>query len=346
MEPKELEKAMLAFVRHDADILVATTIIESGLDIPNANTILIDGAHRHGLADLHQLRGRVGRSSRRGYCYLMIPRGQPLPLDARRRLKAVEEMHDLGAGFRLAMRDLEIRGAGNLLGAEQSGHIHAVGYETYRRLLTAAVARLKRRGEVAAAQAPPACDLSLGIAAALPPGFVPDEEARLQLLREMDRVRTPEEVDALLAAVRDRFGPGAARTRPPRAAVLPQAPARRARPRRAAAGRRPPRLHAARRQSLRARADRPRRRPAHPHRAAGALDAARPASGGRGGARLRLRHRRGLPAAAEAGTIALLEPAPAGQAVAMITTLLLSLVAIAPQPQGSEQDGASLSSAR
>jgi transcription-repair coupling factor (superfamily II helicase) len=146
MDAEELEDAMIAFVRGEADVLCSTTIVESGIDIPNANTILIDDAQRFGLADLHQLRGRVGRATRRGWCYLLIPRHQPLPLDARRRLKAVEEMRYLGAGFQLALRDLEIRGAGNLLGAEQSGHIHAVGYETYRRLLAQAVARLKRRG--------------------------------------------------------------------------------------------------------------------------------------------------------------------------------------------------------
>ncbi len=213
MEPRELEKAMLAFVRGEADVLVSTTIVESGLDIPNANTILIDDAQNYGLADLHQLRGRVGRSSTRGFCYLLIPRGQPLSQDSRRRLKAVEELRYLGAGFQIAMRDLEIRGAGNLLGAEQSGHIAAVGFETYRRLLSQAVARLKRRGhgprpEEAPAAAPdPAADVAVGVAAALPPTYVPDEESRLQILREFDQVRQPEEVDAALAALRDRFGP-------------------------------------------------------------------------------------------------------------------------------------------
>jgi transcription-repair coupling factor (superfamily II helicase) len=207
MEPEQLEDAMIAFVRGEADVLCSTTIVESGLDIPNANTILIDDAHRFGLADLHQLRGRVGRATRRGWCYLLIPRGQPLPLDARRRLKAVEEMRYLGAGFQLALRDLEIRGAGNLLGAEQSGHIHAVGYETYRRLLGQAVARLRRRGEVARTGAPPVCDVSLGVSAALPQAYVPDEETRLAVLREFDRMREPEELDAALEALRDRFGP-------------------------------------------------------------------------------------------------------------------------------------------
>jgi transcription-repair coupling factor (superfamily II helicase) len=207
MEPVALEDAMIGFVRGEVDVLCSTTIIESGLDIPNANTIFIDDAQRFGLADLHQLRGRVGRSARRGWCYLLIPRHQPLPLDARRRLKAIEEMRYLGAGFQLALRDLEIRGAGNLLGAEQSGHIHAVGYETYRRLLAQAVARLRRREEVVRSGLEPACDVSLGVAAALSPGYVPEEETRMQVLRELDRVRTPAELDSLLEALRDRFGP-------------------------------------------------------------------------------------------------------------------------------------------
>ena len=206
MEPRVLEKAMLQFVRGEAQILCSTTIVESGLDIPNANTIFLDGAHRYGLADLHQLRGRVGRGAHRGHCFLLIPRGQPLPLDARRRLKAVEELRYLGAGFQVALRDLEIRGAGNLLGAEQSGHIAAVGYETYRKLLRQAVARCKRR-DVAAAEESPAADVSLAVAAALSPAYVPDEETRLQVLREFDRVREAGEVDGVLEALRDRFGP-------------------------------------------------------------------------------------------------------------------------------------------
>ncbi len=217
MEPRELEKAMLAFVRGEADVLCCTTIVESGLDIPNANTIFLDDAQNYGLADMHQLRGRVGRSATRGFCYLLIPRGQPLSQDSRRRLKAVEELRYLGAGFQIAMRDLEIRGAGNLLGAEQSGHIAAVGFETYRRLLGQAVSRLKRRGHGQPAPGAegakpdaavePAADVSIGVAAALPPEYVPDEESRLQILRELDQVREAEQVGAALEALRDRFGP-------------------------------------------------------------------------------------------------------------------------------------------
>ncbi|MCH2112854.1 MAG: DEAD/DEAH box helicase, partial [Planctomycetes bacterium] len=194
MAPNDLEEAMLSFVRGDTDIFCSTTIVESGLDIANANTILIDDAHHYGLADLHQLRGRVGRSTRSGSCTLLIPRGQSLPEDARRRLKAVEELRYLGAGFQIAMRDLEIRGAGNLLGAEQSGHINAVGYETYRKLLAQSVARLKQQSS---AGHPPrnsgesSADISIGVAAALPPTYVSDDTSRLELLRSFDKLRQP-----------------------------------------------------------------------------------------------------------------------------------------------------------
>ncbi|QYU66471.1 phosphate ABC transporter ATP-binding protein PstB [Leptolyngbya sp. 15MV] len=143
MDPHTLEDVMLRFMRRDADILVSTTIIESGIDIPTANTIIINDADRFGLADLHQLRGRVGRSKHRAYCYLMLPNDRPLKETARKRLKAIEQYSMLGAGFKIAMRDLEIRGAGNLLGAEQSGHIAAVGYEMYCRLLDQTVRELK-----------------------------------------------------------------------------------------------------------------------------------------------------------------------------------------------------------
>ena len=206
-----IEQVMLDFVRGETDVLCCTTIIESGLDIPNANTIFIDDAHRYGLADLHQLRGRVGRSERRGWCWLLIPRGQPLPLDARRRLKAVEELRYLGAGFQIALRDLEIRGAGNLLGSEQSGHIAAVGYETYRRLLSKAVQNLKAKRQKKSAEiALPrklAADLGLAIHASIPPSWIPDEASRLAVLREFDSIRSVAEADRALDALRDRFGP-------------------------------------------------------------------------------------------------------------------------------------------
>ena len=143
----ELEDVMLKFIRHEADILVCTTIIESGLDIPNANTILINHADRFGLSELHQLRGRVGRYKHRAYCYLLLPADRPVTPVAAKRLKAIEEYSQLGAGFKIAMRDLEIRGAGNILGPEQSGHIAAVGYEMYCQLLEEAVRQLKNEAE-------------------------------------------------------------------------------------------------------------------------------------------------------------------------------------------------------
>src|SRR5207244_12384024 len=141
----ELEEAMTKFVRRDADVLVATTIIESGLDIPNANTIFIHQADRYGLADLHRLRGRVGRHKNRAYAYLLLDSDRGVTPDAARRLKAIEEFTELGAGFKIALRDLEIRGAGNILGTQQSGHIAAVGYELYCQLLENAVRHMKNQ---------------------------------------------------------------------------------------------------------------------------------------------------------------------------------------------------------
>jgi len=208
MGASELNQTMKSFIDGKADVLCATTIIESGLDIPNANTIFVDQAQRHGLADMHQLRGRVGRSSRRGYCYLLVPKGKPLPLDARRRLKAIEEMRYLGAGFQLALRDLEIRGAGNLLGSEQSGHINAVGYETYRRLLRDAVARLKKNKKYLrkrSLQHP--CVINIGIDASISPEYIADESTRIEMLRQLDEVRDVKGVEAFMQTVRDRFGP-------------------------------------------------------------------------------------------------------------------------------------------
>ena len=201
----DLNNAMDKFLNKKADILCATTIIESGLDIPNANTIFIDQAHRYGLADMHQLRGRVGRSDRQGYCYLLIPKNQPLPNDARRRLKAIEEMKYLGAGFQLAIKDLEIRGAGNLLGAEQSGHIQAVGYETYRKLLKNAVAKLKNNSthDVAKREA---CELSLGISASLPPEYISDEKLRIEVLKKLDKVKELNQCKREMRELQDRFG--------------------------------------------------------------------------------------------------------------------------------------------
>ena len=155
MPPEKLEKSIADFVAHDYDILLATTIVESGIDIPNVNTIIINNAHNFGLSELHQLRGRVGRSARKAFCYLTIPPGYPLTPDARRRLQAIESFSDLGSGIHIAMQDLDIRGAGNLLGAEQSGFIADLGYETYQKILKEAVTELRTEEfpELAAADA-------------------------------------------------------------------------------------------------------------------------------------------------------------------------------------------------
>jgi transcription-repair coupling factor (superfamily II helicase) len=208
MGADELSQTMKTFIEGRADILCATTIIESGLDIPNANTIFVDQAQRHGLADMHQLRGRVGRSNRRGYCYLLVPKGKPLPLDARRRLKAIEEMRYLGAGFQLSIRDLEIRGAGNLLGAEQSGHINAVGYETYRRLLRDAVARMKKdKKHLRKMRHQNPCGINIGIDASISPEYIAYESTRIEMLRQLDGIRDVHGVEDFMQTARDRFGP-------------------------------------------------------------------------------------------------------------------------------------------
>ncbi len=203
MKDGELEDVMHRFVRREADVLVATTIIESGIDIPAVNTIFINRADRFGLADLHQLRGRVGRSDRRAYCYLLLAEGQPPTGKAAKRLKTIEEFSELGAGFRIAMRDLEIRGAGNLLGREQSGHIAAVGYEMYTRLLDQAVRRLRSEPEESA----PPVHLDLDVAAFLPPNYVHADRSRLEVYRRVVQCRTVDDLRQLERDLTDAFGP-------------------------------------------------------------------------------------------------------------------------------------------
>ncbi len=193
MPDGELEKVMLTFVNREADILVSTTIIESGLDIPSANTMFINDAHMFGLADLHQLRGRVGRSKHRGYCYLLLPTDRPVPEIAKRRLRAVEEFSMLGAGFKIAMRDLEIRGAGNLLGSEQSGHIAAVGYDMYCRLLESAARELRGEPTHEASQT----SIELGIAGAIPRSYILADARRLEAYRRIATAQSPEQVSAV-----------------------------------------------------------------------------------------------------------------------------------------------------
>jgi transcription-repair coupling factor (superfamily II helicase) len=203
MREHELENVMIRFIRHEADVLVCTTIIESGLDIPNCNTILIDRAERFGLSELHQLRGRVGRYKHRAYCYLLLPPGKPLTDPAARRLKAIEEYSDLGAGFRIAMRDLEIRGAGNILGPEQSGHIAAVGYELYCQLLDSAVRRLKN--EPADTFRP--VHLELDVPSHIPRSYIESDRQRMEIYRRLARCRSRAELEQLDKDLRDAFGP-------------------------------------------------------------------------------------------------------------------------------------------
>ncbi|MDP8903882.1 MAG: transcription-repair coupling factor, partial [Chloroflexota bacterium] len=203
-----LERVMLAFARGDYDVLVCTTIIESGLDIPNANTIIIDRADTLGLAQLYQLRGRVGRSSRRAYAYLLYRRRGQLSDVARKRLQAIFNAAELGAGFQIALSDLEIRGAGNILGAEQHGHMAAVGFDLYSRLLARAVEeeRALREGRPHAAPRP-ATVVDLPIDAYLPDDYVPDEPQKLELYRRLGRAATAGEVAAIRGELVDRFGP-------------------------------------------------------------------------------------------------------------------------------------------
>jgi transcription-repair coupling factor (superfamily II helicase) len=202
-----LEKVMLSFADGAADVLVCTTIIESGLDIPNANTIVIDRADTLGLAQLYQLRGRVGRSSRRAYAYLLYRRRERLSDEARKRLQAIFNASELGAGFQIALSDLEIRGAGNILGGEQSGHMAAVGFDLYSRMLAEAVEVQKAdlEGRVAVLAAPQAV-LDLPVEAHLPTEYVPDTAQKLELYRRLARARTPEDLAAFRQEVTDRFG--------------------------------------------------------------------------------------------------------------------------------------------
>ena len=219
MPPEELEKIITGFVNYDYDVLISTTIVENGIDIPNANTILIDGAHRFGLSDLHQMRGRVGRGSRKAFCYLLAPPLSLLPDDARRRLQAIENYSDLGSGIHIAMQDLDIRGAGNLLGAEQSGFIADLGYETYQKILSEAVSELKNEefadlyaeeikqqkqlsGEFFVSECTIECDLH----AYLPETYVPGASERMMLYRELDSLSNEEQITNFRKRLLDRFG--------------------------------------------------------------------------------------------------------------------------------------------
>ena len=202
MGEKDLESVMLAFMRHEFDVLVATTIIENGLDIPLANTIIINRADRHGLSELYQLRGRVCRSNRRAYAYLLIPGERELTDIARRRLAALKEFSDLGAGFKIAALDLELRGAGNMLGGEQSGHIEAVGFELYTSMLEAAVKELKGEG----GEERPSTQLNLGIALRIDESYVAEENQRLRLYKKIAGAESEKAIADLRAEMEDRYG--------------------------------------------------------------------------------------------------------------------------------------------
>ena len=203
MPEAELERVMLAFVEGRADVLVATTIVENGLDIPRANTLVVNRADRYGLAQLYQLRGRVGRSDRRAFAYLLVPPDTVLSEIARKRLAAIREFSDLGAGFRIAALDLELRGAGNLLGGQQSGHIQAVGLDLYVKLLEQAI--LELRGEPS--REAPRAALHLRVEMRIPPAYVPETHQRLSIYKRVSQLRREEDVHPLRAELRDRYGP-------------------------------------------------------------------------------------------------------------------------------------------
>jgi transcription-repair coupling factor (superfamily II helicase) len=199
----ELERVMLAFMNHEYDVLVATSIIENGLDIPLANTIIVNRADRHGLSELYQLRGRVGRSNRRAYAYLLIPPDTELTEIARRRLAALKEFSDLGAGFKIAALDLELRGAGNMLGGEQSGHIEAIGFEMYTTMLEEAVNKMKGDGEKPAHAT---TVLNLGISVRIDSDYIPEENQRLRMYKRIAGALDQATIDDVRSELHDRYG--------------------------------------------------------------------------------------------------------------------------------------------
>ena len=224
MKPEELETVIFDFINYDYDVLLSTTIIENGIDIPNANTIIINGAHRFGLSDLHQMRGRVGRGNRKAFCYLLAPPLAALPVESRRRLEALENFSDLGSGIHIAMQDLDIRGAGNLLGAEQSGFIADLGYETYVKILQQAVVEIRNEESAlrpAQRQSAPVsrrdglggesyvsdCSLESDLEMYFPDQYVPSDSERMLLYRELDGLQTDDQLKAYRTRLIDRFGP-------------------------------------------------------------------------------------------------------------------------------------------
>lgn len=203
MTEQELERVLLGFMRHETDVLVCTTIVENGLDIPLANTIVIENAERYGLAELYQLRGRVGRSNRRAYAYLLVPPDAELSELARKRLAALKEFSDLGAGFKIAALDLELRGAGNILGGEQHGHIAAVGFDTYVRLLEETIQELRGVESLPEIRS----TINLGLDLRIPQTYIADEHQRLRAYKRIAEARTPEEASRLAEELADRYGP-------------------------------------------------------------------------------------------------------------------------------------------
>jgi len=214
MDGDKLEEVLMTFIDGESDVLVATTIIESGIDIPNANTIIINQAQHFGLSDLHQMRGRVGRSNKRAYCYLLSPPLSVLTNEAKQRLKAIEEFSDLGSGFNVAMRDLDIRGAGNLLGGEQSGFISEIGFEMYHKILDEAINELKETefADVFVAEREQRkfvtdCQIDTDLEILLPTDFVNSVSERLLLYKELDSIEDEEKLLEFESKLRDRFGP-------------------------------------------------------------------------------------------------------------------------------------------
>lgn len=213
MKPEELEELILAFSQHEYDVLVATTIIENGIDVPNANTIFIDGAHRYGLAELHQLRGRVGRSNRKAFCYLIAPPLETLPDPAQRRLRAIESYSELGSGMRIALQDLDIRGAGNVFGAEQSGFISDLGFDAYHKVFDEAVREVKLEEfaelfarDVTLRQEAKETLLETDLSLSFPPDYVPQDSERIELYRELDGLASDDDLAAYRMRLKDRFG--------------------------------------------------------------------------------------------------------------------------------------------
>ena len=216
MEGKALEKIMMDFINHEYDVLLETTIIESGIDISKANTIIINQANNFGISDLHQLRGRVGRSNKKGFCYLIAPPASAMTSEARKRLEALVQFSDLGSGFNIAMKDLDIRGAGNMLGGEQSGFIADIGFDMYQKILNEAIEELREsefkelfsdRNSDSLTEFVKDCVLETDLEIRIPDDYVNNVAERLSLYQDMDNIKGQEELDRFVKELEDRFGP-------------------------------------------------------------------------------------------------------------------------------------------